>query len=150
MTTTSGAIFVNSATASSSASLDMPLTSCGISFSSLMPWPLNWVEKVITEVVPPARQAVEPVIQLAAPLLDEAQFLFRLFDVLLRFPLHHALDQLFVFAAPRQGLLHLMHRMRPPHQCLDGCIVKLRFRLQLPWFPKHTKSIEVSADRNKR
>src|SRR5208283_3222085 len=65
-------------------------------------------------------------------------------------PVHHALHQLFVFAAPRQRLLHFVHRMRAPHQCLDRGIVKQRFRLQLPWFPKHTKSIEVSASRNKR
>ena len=31
-----------------------------------MPWPLNWVEKVTTEVVPPARQAVLPVDQVSS------------------------------------------------------------------------------------
>jgi len=52
----------------------------------------------------------------------------------------------FVFAAPRQAFFISCTECARRINALDGCIVKLRFRLQLPWFPKHTKSIEVSAD----
>src|SRR5215470_15549522 len=56
-------------------------------------------------------------------------------------PLHHAFDNLFVLAPPRQRLFHLMDRMRPPHQDLDGSVIHLPLGFEGPWFAEHGSSI---------
>lgn len=64
-------------------------------------------------------------------------------------PFQDGFHQFFIFAAPRQRLLHFMHRMRAPHQDFDRGFVKLLLCIELSWFPKHTMSIEATAGRDK-
>ena len=66
----------------------------------------------------------------------------RVVEILVRFqPLDHHLDQLFIFATPRQCFFHLMHGMGAAHQDLDRRFIQARFGFDLPRFAEHTERI---------